>query len=231
MPKELTLLVCCHNHGSFLHRMLQDVFAQTLKPDRWKLLIVFDECTDGSAQTFDDAWLDLCSIQGKNLTWLECNTLVREKKEGLAACKNFGIEHCDTEFIAYLDADDGMMPNRLEMQLNFLQSSSGRAVDVCGTNAWDRDGHGRLLVNCFSVGQYQYHAEIAEALRRENIMCHGSVMLRREAWQNAHGYDTSDKYLGYEDWHFWRKLMAGGKKFYNIPERLYIWSMGTSVER
>jgi len=229
MPKELTLLVCCHNHGSFLYRMLQDVFAQTLKPDRWKLLIVFDECTDGSEQTFDDAWLDLCSIHGKNLEWLEHKTLIREKKEGLAACKNFGIKHCDTEFIAYLDADDGMFPERLERQLDFFRHQ--QRISVCACQAWDRDEHGRLFTNCFQIGQYEFHSRIAERIQYENVICHGSVMLRRQALLDVDGYREVPWVLGKEDWDLWHRMIAKDYKFYTLPERLYIWSMGTSVER
>ena len=231
MTKDLTLLICNYNHGKYLPRMLEDVFAQTLSPDRWKIIILFDACTDGSLCIFNEAWENLCTIQGRKWTWLEYKVLTRDKKEGLAACKNFGLKYIDTPYVAYLDADDGMFPERLERQLNFLNQYTMGQMAVCACQTWDRDEMGRLFINCFSIGQYEYHDNIERAIQSENVICHGSVMARTEAIKDVGGYSESQNVSGREDWNLWQRMINDGKKFYTIPERLYIWSMGTSVER
>lgn len=228
--KDLTLLVCNHNHGRFLKRMLRDVFNQTLDPSRWQLLIVHDECSDGSEETFREAWEELCQASGRPVDWLDYASVSKDKKNGLANCKNFGLRRCDTEYVAYLDADDGMFPQRLEMQLAMLTSPAGRYTDVCVCQAWDLDKN-KLLVNCFDVGQYRTHVQIEQRLRQENVICHGSVMFRKQAVMDVDGYRETSDVLGREDWDLWLRMIAAGKKFYTVPERLYIWSMGTSTER
>jgi len=229
MTKELTLLICNHNHGLFLPRMLKDIFDQTLDPSRWKVLIVHDGCYDGSERIFVAEWNRLCVNNGKSQDWLEYNALVREKKEGLAACKNFGLKYVDTPYVAYQDCDDLMLSQRLEIQLSFLNDHP--EISVCATQAWDRDAHGRLFINCFKIGQYQYHDQIERQISQENVICHGSVMMRMDSLKDVGGYDESERWKGQEDFYLWRKMIASGKKFYTIPERLYIWSMNTSVER
>lgn len=231
MDKELTLMICCHNHGKYLPRMLEDVFAQTISSDRWKLLILFDACTDHSEWIFRDAWNDLCTVQGKAKNWLECIKICKEEKKGLANAKNRVLKYVDTPYVAYLDADDGMFPERLERQLNLLKKYTMGQMDVCACQAWDRDEHGRLFINCFKIGQYEYHDNIERAIQRENVICHGSVMARIEAIRDVDGYSESKNILGREDYDLWLRMMAAGKKFYTIPERLYIWSMNTSTER
>lgn len=229
MEKELTLLICCHQHGHHLKRMLEDVFNQTLSVDRWKMLIIFDECTDNSEEMFKEAWSDLCAIHGHPMDYLEHKILVREKKAGLAACKNFGIDYCDTKYVAYLDADDGMFPERLEKQLDFLNRNDG--CTACFTQTWDRDEHGRLLTNCFIIGQYELCAQIAARIDTENVLCHGSAMLIVEDIKNVGGYKETSDVFGMEDWDLWKRMLNADYYIYNMPERLYIWSMGTSVER
>lgn len=232
MDKELTLLICCHNHGKYLPSMLSSVFTQTLDQSRWKLLIIFDECTDDSKGYFNEGWKSQCLRWGCRPTdWLEHSYLIREKKEGLAACKNFGLKHIDTPYVAYLDADDGMFPERLERQLNFLNKYTMKQMAVCACQVWDRGEHGGLFINCFEIGQYQYHHQIEERIPYENIICHGSTMARTEAIMDVGGYSESQNILGREDWDLWQRMIIAGKKFYTLPERLYIWSMGTSTER
>ena len=231
MDKELTLLICNHNHGKYLPSMLSSVFTQTLDPSRWKLLIIFDECTDDSQGYFNEGWKSQCLRWGCRPTdWLEHSYLVREKKEGLAACKNFGLKHIDTPYVAYLDADDGMFPERLERQLDML-TVGNVSLDVCACQAWDRDKHGGLFINCFEIGQYQYHDQIEKQIVHENVICHGSVMARKRAIMEVNGYREDQYVLGMEDWNLWQRMINCGSIFYTIPERLYIWSRGTSTER
>lgn len=231
MNKKLSLICCCHNHGHMLDGMLDGVFSQTLSPDKWKLLILFDACTDGSKETFLDSWSKLCKEFGFTLSWLEYIILEKDEKKGLANAKNFVLNHekCDTEYIAYIDADDGMFPQRLEKQLEIMENNS--VIDICACQAWDRYGEGRLHINCFYKGQYENHVQIEQALQHENVICHGSVMAKRQALLDVGCYSESRRVLGREDWDLWQRCLSADKKFYNYPERLYIYSMGTSVER
>lgn len=230
--RDLTLLVCNHNHGRFLKRMLRDVFSQTLDPSRWQLLVINDECSDGSQDIIAEAWQELCDASGRDPHWLKAIYVDKDKKKGLANCKNFGLNSpfCNTEYVAYLDADDGMFPQRLGMQLDMLTGPAGRYIDVCACQAWDLYDN-QLLVNCFDVGQYRTHGQIERRLPHENVICHGSVMLRKQAVLDVGGYKETPDVLGREDWDLWLRMLKNDKKFYTIPERLYIWSMGTSTER
>jgi len=227
--RDLTLLICNHNHGHFLKRMLRDVFNQTLNPDRWKLIIIHDECSDGSEEIFDEVWTELCSASGRPVDWLPCFSFVKEKKKGLANCKNFGLSRCDTKYVAYLDVDDGMLPERLATQLGFLENNP--EIDAVFTQAWDLNDKGQLLVNCFGINTYITHNDIAAALHHENVLMHGSAMIKMDAIKIVGGYDESGRLKGREDWGLWLKMLRAGYKFYKINERLCIYSLGTSVER
>jgi glycosyltransferase involved in cell wall biosynthesis len=176
----------------------------------------------------DECWEDTISVIQPYTEVLNLITFTRPRKQGLAAAKNFGIQKCSGDWIAYLDADDEWMDCKLEVQRDFMLSNSH--VDFCGTQAWDRE-HDVLYPNCFKTTQYNTHEEIAQALNRENVMCHGSMMIRRIALESLGFYSTSSNVLGREDWDLWARAVNAGFTFAKVPERLYIYSLGTSVPR
>lgn len=229
MTKELTLLICCHNGAPYLRKMLESIFDQTLSSDKWKMLILFDACTDRSEQVFEEAWKDLCVIRGKPIDWLECKHLYKDEKRGLANAKNFALQYVETEYVAYLDADDSMFPQRLEKQLQFLEEYSW--IDALFTQAWDMDSHGRLLINCFKDGEYITHSQIIDGLKYQNVLMHGSAMVKMEALKDLGFYNESELYKGREDYELWVRMISSGYKFHKLNYRLSIYRLGSSVER
>lgn len=223
-------MVCCHNHAHYLEYMVNDIFDQTLHRHRWKLLIIFDECTDDSEEVFKKIWQRQCGERHLDENWLEVRILRRSKKEGLAACKNFGLRYCDTEFLTFLDADDGMLPDRLQIQLDFVQKN--KDVDICSTGMWVKKGtDDRMFVSFFGNNDYQHHEDIMMRLPHENVICGASVMMAVETLKEMGGYSEDPRHKGIEDWALWVKCLSRGKRFYKIPERLYVWRNRTSAER
>jgi glycosyltransferase involved in cell wall biosynthesis len=156
--------------------------------------------------------------------------VVRHEKEGLAAAKNYGLKYCTGEWITYLDADDEWEPTKLEKQCAFIETHPD--YDFVGTLAIDVYDDGHIEPSCFQPGQFQTHEQIKARIAEENVMCHGSMMIRSSALQALGYYSTSPGVLGKEDWDLWRRaLLANNMKFYNLPERLYRYSMETSIER
>jgi glycosyltransferase involved in cell wall biosynthesis len=216
---KISVLICVHSqdqfHDDLLHGALSSLENQSFRD--FETVVVLDECWEHTELMLSDFVEDL------NITYWE-----RDKKEGLAKAKNFGLQHCTGDWIAFLDADDEYMPCKMEFQRQFLINNP--TIDVCGTLAWDRIGT-HMEPSCFKPGQYETHAQIQAKLPRENIMCHGSLMIRRTALDAVGGYETGKDMLGKEDWATWMKLMQGNYTFHNIPERLYVWTANTSVPR
>lgn len=217
---KISVLVCVHSrcteHDLLLRRALMSLAHQTYSD--FETVVVLDECwheTRGYVEGFAASEMNIAIFE-------------RDTREGLAAAKNFGISKCTGDWIAYLDADDQWMHCKLEVQRDAMLAKP--SVDFCGTNAWDIVDD-VLRPNCFSVTDYISHAEISKALPRENVLCHGSMMIRKTALESLGGYDTSRDFLGREDWELWCRAVANGFEFMKIPERLYIYSLGSSTAR
>lgn len=215
----ISVLICCHSvdmeHDQLLQQALESLARQTFS--NFETVLVLDQCQP-STKWLAEAYKDVLNLRIHE----------RPHKQGLAMAKNFGIQHCTGDWIAYLDADDQWFDCKLEYQRAFLVSNPG--IDFCFTEAWDSTG-GVLTPNCFAVGQYETHAKIAAAIGRENVVCHGSAMIRKLALETLGSYRTDRSVLGREDWDLWRRAIDAGFTFHKIPERFYIYTMGSSVIR
>ena len=215
----ISVLICCHSvdheHDMLLQRALESLTRQTYP--HFETVLVLDQCWE-ETRSIAEAYKDILNLQ----------VHPRPHKNGLAIAKNFGLARCTGQWIAYLDADDEWMDCKLEQQRNFLLENPG--IDFSFTEAWDKIND-VLYPNCFKIGQYNTHAQIVAAIGRENVVCHGSAMIRKLAIDTLGGYKTDRSLLGREDWDLWQRAIASGFVFAKVPERLYIYSMGTSVTR
>lgn len=218
---KISCLICVHStnyqYDHLLRRCLLSVINQSRPPN--EIIIVLDSCWPNTQNFINELWREThCSIELK---------LITHTKSGLADAKNEGIKHCSGDWICYCDADDYWHNTKLEIQENFVKNISSE-YDIIATESWDVNQNGFIYPNCFLIGQYRTHEQIASRLRSENVICHGSVLIRKSIFDKLSGYSDNK---GREDYDLWLHALAYGFKFYKIPERLYYWSHGTSVAR
>lgn len=79
------------------------------------------------------------------------------EQKNLGAARAFGVQVASGEYIAYLDDDDVLEPNKLEAQLNFLQK---HALDFVACNAVLEGDTPRLLVDD-KQGKFTYKKAFA----------------------------------------------------------------------
>ena len=129
---------------------------------------------------------------------------------GLATSLNLCLEQVTTPYVVRMDADDIALPQRLKVQLGFMEQHP--KVDVCGT--WvnlfgDREG-------CYTPPVA--HDAIAAELLFGNPMAHPTVIMRTDVLR-AVPYDSS--FTRAQDYELWsRMLFDHDVHFANIPEVL-----------
>ena len=169
-----------------------------------ELLIIDDGSTDGSA---DEA----TRAAGRDRR-VHVLTLPRG---GVAAARNVGLHRARGEFIANLDADDLMLPERLDRQVAYLDRHP-ECVAV-GSRALIVDGDGNPL----RVGGRVYtHEAIDEAHLdgRPGAILNPTATFRRQAALSIGGYAGHLKSTG-EDHDLWLRLAEVGR-LANLPEVL-----------
>ena len=215
---KISILICVHSnselHDSLLIKAIDSLIDQTYK--NFDVYIVLDECWEHTHKL----------IENKNYN-LDIKFLIKEKKEGLAFAKNFGIEKIESDWIGFLDGDDLYTPKKLEKQVSFINEND---VDFLGTLSWNIQGlnESQVFPSCFNEGEFVTHEDIKKIIYSQNVLTHGSMIVKRDSIKSLGGYQNK---TGWEDLDLWQRAINQGYKFHQLQERLYIYRLGTSVNR
>lgn len=136
-----------------------------------------------------------------------------QANQGLVAALNTGLEFCQGEFVARLDADDTAYPERLEVQLAYLRSNP--EVVAVGAKMRHIDSEG-LPTGSLAESHSPDDANPSWVPCIEPYLIHPVMTARRAAVVAAGGYRQVD-YAEDTDL-YWRLLDHG--RLYNLPEVL-----------
>lgn len=216
---DLTVLICVHStndfYDSLLIRALQSLENQTYK--NFTTLIVLDGCWDKTEN----------EILNK-ISNLKLEIHKKPTKSGLHEAKNFGLSHVNSQYVAFLDGDDLYVNTKLEQQISFISKNPN--VDFLSTQSYIINGSddNNISEDSYTLGFYDTHEKIKERIFNENMLYHGSFLIRRSCITELGGYNQS---LGSEDWDLWKRAITKGFIFHQLPERLYKYRIGTSQPR
>jgi len=111
----VAVVIPAYNAGRHIGRALDSVLAQTRPAE--EIIVVDDGSTDDTAKVVR--------------TYGEKVRYIRQENTGAAGARNRGIKETKAEWIAFLDADDEWLPDKLELQLTHLQRNND-LVWTCG---------------------------------------------------------------------------------------------------
>ena len=103
----ISIIIPVHNAEKYIADTIKSVLAQTYTD--WELLLVDDVSTDGSVEVIRPFLAD----ERISLICLEENVKA-------AVSRNRGIKEAKGDYIAFLDADDLWLPDKLSKQLEFM---------------------------------------------------------------------------------------------------------------
>lgn len=112
----VSVVVIFKDAQDFLAEAIDSVVAQTLTA--WELILVDDGSSDGSTAIARNRAHD----DPSRVVYLEH---AGHANLGMSASRNLGISHVRGEFIAFLDADDALVPTGLDEQVTILRAHPG----------------------------------------------------------------------------------------------------------
>ncbi|NTZ42342.1 glycosyltransferase family 2 protein [Altererythrobacter sp. SALINAS58] len=114
--------------------------------------------------------------------------LIRQQNAGVAAARNLGAAYADTEFLAFVDADDLWAPNKIELQMRSLQEGSEPAGLVYSWFALI-DADDRILST-----EYRPTVQgtaLADLCSGNFIGNGSSIIVKRSVFEAVNGFDSS----------------------------------------
>jgi len=166
----VSVVIPCRGQGHFLGEAIESVLGQSYPA--LEITVVDDGSVDNSYE-----------VAGRypNVRRL------RQPHRGVAAARNLGLSESRGEIVVFLDADDRLLPNAVELGASALRRRpqiafvAGMSRDIGGDGTVLREGGQRL------VTQDHYLHLLEDCF----IWSGSSIVYRREALEAVHGFDES----------------------------------------
>ncbi len=187
MPKT-SIIIPAYNAMAYLPETVESVLKQTL--DDFEVIIV----NDGSSDEIEKWASQLTDPRIR---------LVSQENQGLAGARNTGIAHAQSEYLAFLDADDLWEPTKLEKQVQVLEENPDVGLVYTWVAYIDEKGQptGRVFKN-------QAEGDVWEKLTEHNMVECGSVaMVRRSCFETCGDFDRNLRSFA-EDWDMWLRIAS-----------------------
>lgn len=201
MPPSVpvSVVVPAHNAADTLKTALGSVLAQTAGPA--EIIVADDASNDATAAVAR-------SMPGVAVVSLN-------SRRGAAAARNAGIAAASSPWIAFLDADDEWLPQKLERQFALAANSPEASLVFCASDEFAPDG--THLGDTFRGGAVTTGRDAWKALLKTNFVATPTVMAPRDMLLRLGGFDESLT-VG-EDQDMWVRLALAGSLAY-VPTSL-----------
>lgn len=214
---NLTIAICVYNAERYIEETLESVMNQTFQG--FELLIVDDCSTDRSVALVERFFRE-------NPRQYE---LVRfEENRGIGYARHFAERHATTRYMMFLDSDDVLYPNAVEMMYEKIISD----VDLMAVGCYLEyiDERGKKLGGGLFLGETTKEGFHKKAEKGKLIFMQPTAVYDREVALSVGGYvvdgypDGKPRYQDYcEDLDLWTRmsdLYVKGKAIVVVPEVL-----------
>lgn len=171
----VSVVIPVYNRARFVGETVTSVLGQT-----WpevEIIAVDDGSTDGSRAVLESFGNRVRILQhpgGAN--------------RGQSAALNLGLGAARGEYVALLDSDDLWLPDKLSLQVRFLERHPDVGLVYC--NGWAVDETGKPLYRIYEAG-HEEHSQPERVLKDCYFLLPNNAMLRMDVMRRAGPFDET----------------------------------------
>jgi glycosyltransferase involved in cell wall biosynthesis len=113
----VSVIIPAYNAESYVREAVESSVEQTQPPH--EVIVVNDGSTDGTGAVADQVARERAVVR-----------VIHQENGGPAVARNTAIAVATGEFLAFLDADDAMVPDRIEYQVGYLLAHPGTDIVI-----------------------------------------------------------------------------------------------------
>jgi glycosyltransferase involved in cell wall biosynthesis len=179
---KISVIIPAYNAERYIATAIKSCLSQTYAPH--EIIVVDDGSTDGTAEVAESFPSPVRVIR-------------LSENMGASVARNRGVQASTGDWLAFLDADDWFLPEKLELQRRCALENEQAVLVYTGFRVLNLNGSEY-------DGKLPQPRELFPRLRYRCVMHLGTVALRREAFDAVGGFDPA---LGVtEDWDLWLRL-------------------------
>lgn len=200
----VSIIIPSYNYGFVIAETIASLQRQTITD--WEAIIV----DDGSRDNTEEVVTPLAA-QDARITY------IRQVNAGVSAARNQAIKRAKGKFIQFLDADDLLTPQKLEIHTAYLLEHPAESIvfsnirffrhDTPDKLQYSMDGNGVAEVDSVSLTASQ----ALEHMFAHNIVAICAPLFRREVMDKVGLYD--ELLTSLEDWEYWFRAAIHGYGF------------------
>lgn len=202
----VSILMPVFNAEQTLPECLQSIFSQTFH--EFELVAVDDNSTDKSIdilRSYDDPRI----------------RIFKNEQKGIVSALNLGLEKCQSDLVARMDADDMMYADRLAKQFDVMNKDP--SITLCATRV-RKFPEDKIRAGYVEYMRWQNacitEQDIKDQIYIESPFAHPSVMFRKNRVVTLGAYKDGEFP---EDYELWLRLFHAGESMMKLDEVLIDW--------
>ena len=184
MPK-ISVVVPVYNNERYIDRCLVSILKQKMQD--FEIIIVNDGSTDNSEKIINE-YIEKYPKKIKYYSY---------QNRGISYTRNFGIKHCEGDYICFVDSDDYIDDNLFEKLEEYIQQNVDLIKYKCikvNENYEEIEKIDGPIFDCVS-GEKAFNELYAKDVLMETLWLY---LYKREFFKKNNLYFPEDKY--HEDW-------------------------------
>lgn len=207
----ISVITPAYNVEDYIAQTIDSVLAQTYTS--WEMLIVDDGSTDRTAEIIKEYCL-----KDKRIRYFF------QKNGKQAKARNLAIQYAQGKYVAFLDADDLWVPEKLQKQIEIIQLKD---VDVVYSQGWSFkevivDSRKETIKNKMNtlIGFHGSKQFLTELLKKNQVPVL-SVLVKKEVIDSINGFVEDAVIQRAEDYQLFIRLADRGFNFFGMQDRLF----------
>ncbi|MDO8140583.1 MAG: glycosyltransferase [Candidatus Brocadiales bacterium] len=182
----VSVILPTYNCAAFLPHSIGSILAQTYHS--YEVIVVDDGSTDITREALHPFMQKIKYIRF-------------EYNKGLPTARNAGIQSAQGKYIAFIDADDLWLPDKLETDVGYFQQHP--EVSMVFSKHINIDDRGCVIDGNIRK-QLPYGNIFIPLYMEQNFIISSSVVVRKEVFETAGLFD--ERFFNCQDWDMWLRI-------------------------
>ena len=185
----VSVVIPCYNQAHFLGEAIESVLCQGYT--NVEVVVVDDGSTDNASEVASR--YERAGVR-----------LIRQENRGRSGARNWGLDEAQGEYVVFLDSDDRLLPEALEVGVKDLEAHPACAFVFGRLRVFGPD---RSYLES-ALPPYMMTDPYGTLLSGNLSFTPGAAMFRRSVFDSVGGFDTSASLQGSEDYHLYLRVTS-----------------------